>query len=79
MVTRKLPSQKIQVIIGEESNFEESRDLSLVLGRYGIPHKISGTLGVIGPTRMDYRRAISSVGYISQLLSFLLSEVYSEN
>jgi heat-inducible transcriptional repressor len=79
MISRKKPANKIQIFIGEESQFEEFKDLSLVLGNYGIPKKMSGTIGVIGPTRMDYRRAISAVGYISDMLSLLLADGYIEN
>jgi heat-inducible transcriptional repressor len=79
IILRKNPAKKIQVYIGEESQSEELKDLSLVLGQYGIPQKIRGAIGVIGPTRMDYRRAISAVGYVSNLLSLLLSDGYIEN
>ena len=34
-----------------------------------------GTVGIIGPKRMDYRRAISAVNYISGLLSELIAKV----
>jgi heat-inducible transcriptional repressor len=68
----------IKVLIGEESGQEALYDLSFVLGRYGIPHRIGGTVGVIGPTRMDYGRAISTVDYVSQILSYLMEEVYQE-
>ena len=65
----------VQVVIGEENRNEVLRDLSLVFSRYGIPHQIGGTIGIIGPTRMNYRRAISTVAYISAILSDLVSGV----
>jgi heat-inducible transcriptional repressor len=65
----------VQVLIGEESHDAELKDLSLVLRRYGVPHKVGGTIGVIGPTRMDYRRTISTVDYVSEILSYLISGV----
>jgi len=65
----------IKVLIGEESGQKALHDLSFVLGRYGVPHKIGGTLGVIGPTRMDYARAIATVDFVSQILSYLMEEV----
>ena len=58
-----------EVIIGEENAEEALQDLSLVLSRYGIPDKASGIVGVLGPKRMDYTRTISSVNYLSSLLS----------
>ncbi|MGB8706554.1 MAG: heat-inducible transcriptional repressor HrcA [Dehalococcoidia bacterium] len=65
----------VQVVIGEENRNETLRDLSLVFSRYGIPDQIGGTIGIIGPTRMNYRRAISTVDYISGILSDLVTGV----
>lgn len=65
----------VQVIIGGENRDETLRDLSLVFSRYGIPGRIDGAIGVIGPTRMDYRRAISAVSYMSGILSDLVAGV----
>ncbi len=65
----------VQVVIGEENRDETLRDLSLVFSRYGIPGRVGGTIGVIGPTRMDYRRAISTVDYMSGVLSDLVAGV----
>jgi len=62
----------VQVVIGEENRDEMLRDLSLVFSRYGIPGRVGGTIGIIGPTRMDYRRAISTVDYMSGVLSGLV-------
>jgi heat-inducible transcriptional repressor len=65
----------VQVVIGEENRDETLRDLSLIFSSYGIPGQIDGTIGVIGPTRMDYRRAISTVDYMSEVLSGLVAGV----
>ncbi len=51
-------------------------DLPVVLA--GIPKKMGGTIGVIGPTRMDYRKAISTVNYMSGILSYLMAGVCEE-
>jgi heat-inducible transcriptional repressor len=72
---RRSDSFGVQVVIGEENRNEILRDLSLVFSRYGIPDQIGGTIGIIGPTRMDYRRAISTVDYISGILSDLVAGV----
>jgi heat-inducible transcriptional repressor len=63
----------VQVVIGGENQNKTLRDLSLVFSRYGIPDQIGGAIGVIGPTRMNYRRAISTVDYISRILSDLVA------
>jgi heat-inducible transcriptional repressor len=79
VLTKTYDRNKIQVVIGNESNATALNELSLVLGRYGIPQKVDGALGVIGPTRMDYHKAISTVNYVSDILSYLISGIYSED
>lgn len=65
----------VKVIIGEENAETSLHDLSIVLSNYGVPEQVRGTVGVIGPKRMDYRKAISAVNYISSLLSELVARV----
>ncbi len=67
----------VQVVIGGEGRWRELRDCSLVLARYGVANQATGTLGVLGPTRMPYNRAISAVRYVSDLMSDLVSDLYS--
>jgi heat-inducible transcriptional repressor len=66
----------VQVIIGDEHGSEGMRNCSLVVARYGLPNNVNGVIGVIGPTRMPYGRAVSSVRYLSDLLSNVLSQIY---
>ncbi|MEK7281877.1 MAG: HrcA family transcriptional regulator, partial [Chloroflexota bacterium] len=67
----------IRVVIGQENQVEALRSCSLVLGRYGIPGGIGGVIGILGPTRMRYGQAISSIRYLKGLLSGLLQEYYA--
>ena len=76
--SRRSGRGRVQVIIGEESKEEVLQDLSFVIGHYGIPNGSAGTIGVIGPTRMDYGRAISIVSYMSEVLSNLVAEVHQD-
>ncbi len=66
----------VQVIIGGEGLWDELADYSMVLARYGVVGRAVGTLGVLGPMRMPYQRAISTVRYVSDLLSDLITELY---
>lgn len=68
----------VQVLIGGEGNWEELRDCSMVLARYGIPGLATGTLGVIGPIRMAYGQSISTVRYVAGLLSDLVVDLHTE-
>jgi heat-inducible transcriptional repressor len=64
----------VQVLIGGEGKWEELRQCSVVLARYGIPGLATGTLGVFGPMRMPYARTIPTVRFMADLLSGLISE-----
>jgi heat-inducible transcriptional repressor len=66
----------VQVVIAGNGRWEELSHLSLVLSRYGIPGQVSGTLGVLGPTHINYGRAISTVRYVSGLMTDMLVNLY---
>jgi heat-inducible transcriptional repressor len=66
----------VQVIIGGEGPWEELSDCSLVLSQYGVNRHVTGDLGVLGPRRMSYGRAISAVRYVANLMSELIHELY---
>lgn len=68
----------VRVLIGGEGRWDELRACSLVLARYGVPDYATGALGVVGPTRMLYGRAISTVRFVAGLLSDLVYEMYVE-
>jgi heat-inducible transcriptional repressor len=64
----------VKVVIGDENPEPALQDLSLLASQYGIPDKASGIVGVIGPKRMDYAKAISSLNCFSALLSDSVAE-----
>ena len=64
----------IQVLIGGEGTWEELRQVSIVLARYGDPNTLTGSIGVLGPIRMPYDRTISTVRFVANVLSDLVSE-----
>ena len=68
----------VQVLIGGEGTWEELRDCSIVLARYGEPGLATGALGVLGPIRMAYGRTISTVRFVAGLLSELVVENLAE-
>ena len=67
-------SSGVQVLIGGEGTWDELRQCSVILARYGTPEQATGTLGILGPMRMSYGRSISVVRFISTLLSDLVAE-----
>ena len=71
------PGGGVQVIIGEENREDLMKGCSMVLTLYGIPGEVQGALGVIGPTRMHYGRAISTVRYLGSIMSGLVGELHT--
>jgi heat-inducible transcriptional repressor len=69
----------VQVLIGGEgTSWNELRQCSIVLARYGSPNLAIGTLGVLGPMRMPYGRTISVVRFLSGMLSDMVSETMTD-
>lgn len=64
----------LQVLIGGEGEWDELRQCSMVIARYGVPGLATGMLGVLGPMRMSYARAIPTVRYVAGLLSDLVND-----
>ena len=64
----------LQVLIGGEGGWEELRQCSMVLARYGVPGLATGMLGVLGPMRMSYARTIPTVRFVAGLLSDLVND-----
>jgi heat-inducible transcriptional repressor len=66
----------VVVVIGSENKESVLRECSIVIGRYGGPDGPSGTIAVVGPTRLPYAKAIGSVRYVGSLISDLLIKLY---
>ena len=64
----------VQVLIGGEGTWDELKQMSIILAKYGLPGVATGTLGVFGPIRMSYGHSISIVRFLSSLLSDFVAE-----
>ncbi len=73
---RVLTGEGVRVVIGRENKENMMRDCSVILTKYGIPGEVGGAIGVMGPTRMEYQRAIPTVSFLSTVMSELVSELY---
>ncbi|HMB22723.1 MAG: heat-inducible transcriptional repressor HrcA [Chloroflexota bacterium] len=67
----------LQVLIGGEGGWEELRQCSMIIARYGVPGMATGALGVLGPMRMSYAKTIPTVRYMAGLLSDLVNDTIS--
>ncbi len=72
LLDRSQQAQGVQIFIGSESRQAELEGCSLVTSSYSNPKGVVGTLGVIGPMRMDYSKVIPIVDFTAQLLSRVL-------
>jgi heat-inducible transcriptional repressor len=70
---RGLLGPGLTVSIGSENASVDLRECSLVLAPYLVEGEPAGTVGVLGPTRMDYRKASAAVSTVSQQLGRQLS------
>ena len=58
----------IEVYIGSENEFDELKNLSVIVFKNSLDDKDLGAIGIIGPTRMDYSKVISVMKYINAIL-----------
>jgi heat-inducible transcriptional repressor len=70
---RELLGPGLTVSIGSENTSLDLRECSLVLAPYLVEGELAGTVGVLGPTRMDYRKAQAAVATVSRQLGRQLS------
>ena len=65
----------IQVYIGEESPVETMKDCSVVTATYDLGDGLQGTIGIIGPKRMDYERVMDNL----KTVRATLNDVFKKN
>ncbi|MBQ3115032.1 MAG: heat-inducible transcription repressor HrcA [Clostridia bacterium] len=63
----------VKIIIGSENDALELKDCSIVLSSYSIKGKGTGTIGFIGPTRMNYSKAVSTLKLLTGQIDKLTS------
>ncbi|WP_027415800.1 heat-inducible transcriptional repressor HrcA [Aneurinibacillus terranovensis] len=80
IVVRLFENQQagIQVKIGTENNEEAINNCSIITATYHLDGKPVGTLGILGPTRMEYGRVMGILDIISKDLSDLLAGLYAK-
>jgi heat-inducible transcriptional repressor len=64
---------RVKVVIGSEMDIPDIADCSLILSHYGYDHQVLGSLGIIGPKRLPYKRIIPLVDGIAKQLSHTIS------
>lgn len=72
-IVNKENDSTIQVIIGDEN--DKIKDCSLVKTTYKVGDQEVGTIGIIGPTRMDYAQVVSMLAYVSKNIDEVLQRI----
>jgi heat-inducible transcriptional repressor len=78
-VLSKMPmpeASDVAVYIGDENSEEPLRPFGVILCQYGDAQKATGTICVLGPTRMGYAQAISGVNFLSSLMNQLMADLH---
>jgi heat-inducible transcriptional repressor len=64
---------KVKVLIGEESHLPQIAECALILSHYGDDRQVLGSLGIIGPKRIPYKKIIPLVDNVARKLSRTIS------
>ena len=68
----------VHITIGSENMYEEIKVCSLITTSYWIGDRLIGSVGVIGPTRMNYSKVISYVEYLRNEITNIIKEICDE-
>lgn len=71
---RDVVDRGLNVAIGTETGIDPLVDCSLVVSPYQIDGEVAGSIGVLGPTRMNYPQALAAVAVVGDRLSRRLSD-----
>jgi heat-inducible transcriptional repressor len=64
----------VTIRIGKENQESKIRDYSIITAQYNVGNAV-GTVGVIGPTRMDYAKIVRVIDYVAKRLSNTLTQI----
>lgn len=67
------PPEGVRIAIGSELGIPNLRDFTLITYCYASTERTTGFLGIIGPTRMEYERGISIVGYLGRVVGEMIN------
>lgn len=73
-----LNKNDVDILIGKENKYRQLENSSVIMARYSINNQDGGTLGLIGPTRLDYAKLIPSVKYLTDLVGHILTRALEE-
>ncbi|MFZ5987117.1 MAG: heat-inducible transcriptional repressor HrcA [Bacillota bacterium] len=72
-------SKSINIQIGKENKIDEMKDCSLVTATYSLGNIVIGTIGVIGPTRMEYSKVLAAMSYMRKKINEEIDKLIGKN
>lgn len=75
ILSNSFMSKDIVITIGSENKYQEIKNCSVITTTYKINGKTIGSIGVVGPTRMEYSKVVSIVRFLSENMSQLISKI----
>ena len=73
-----LQKAPLNVAIGTENSYRELKNSTTIFSKYAVGDKDAGSIGIIGPTRLDYAKLIPSIKYLAGIIGSFLSETLDE-
>lgn len=72
LLDRTIAAGGVQVLVGSEANISDVSDVGLISAHYRAGGLRAGSLGIIGPTRLDYAKLMPLVSFVAQVMSHML-------
>ncbi len=72
-------SNGINIQIGKENKIEEMQDCSVITATYNLGGLVIGTIGIIGPTRMEYARVLAAMNYVRRKINEEIDRIIGNN
>ena len=69
----------INIQIGKENKIEEMQDCSVITATYNLGGLVIGTIGIIGPTRMEYARVLAAMNYVRRKINEEIDRIIGNN
>jgi len=69
----------INIQIGRENKIEEMQDCSVITATYNLGGLVIGTIGIIGPTRMEYARVLAAMDYVRKKINQEIDRIIGNN